>query len=102
MFLGNSVIANAGTLGSAVSLQAVDAVTVIPPAAFTGVITLEVSGDDTQSWADVTSSAVIVLVVGGQSVTLTKIHGSHLRVTSTLAEGAERTIAIHGSGPRQV
>lgn len=102
MFLGNSVIPNAGTVGTAVSLQAVDAITIIPPAAFTGVITLEISGDDTVSWADVTSNVVIVLIVGGESVTLSKIHGSHIRVTSTLAEGAERTIAIHGSGPSQI
>lgn len=102
MLLGNSVIPSAGTVGTAVSLESVDAITVIPPAAFTGVITLEISGDDTQNWDDVTSGGDVVLIVAGQSLTLTKIHGTHVRVTSAGAEGAERTVAIHGSGPQQV
>ncbi len=95
--LGASVIADTESVGTPVSLADMDSITVIPPAAFTGVITLEISGDNTQNWVDVTSGGSTVLVVDGESLTLTKIHGTHVRVGSNMAEAAERIVQIFGS-----
>lgn len=95
--LGDSVIANGAQEGSAVSLGDMDSVTLVPPAAFTGAVAVEISADDTQTWAAVGDAGSPVAIVGGQSVTLIKIHGTHVRVNSDMNEAAERTTAVFGS-----
>lgn len=94
MRLDDLVIPNTGTLSNIVSLEERDKLTLYGAAAYTGVITLEASFDGTTFvTTGLTLAAAVLLRVDS-------LQGSHVRLNSSLAEGAARTTQIHATGSR--
>lgn len=101
MRLENLVIPNGAAPSNPITLEPYDSITLIPAgAAFTNVVTLQARADSDDTWVDVGTDGVDVVLTGIQTLTLTKIHGGQIRLLSAANEGAERTVAVFGSGPQ--
>ena len=111
MRLVDLVIPNAGTLSNSVPLTftrpnwagptddeviGLDEASIYAPGTLTGVISIEVSADDEVTWHDTGVDIAVDAIV-----LLSQVNGTHIRLSSTLAEGAPRTFFLHGAGPER-
>lgn len=98
--LPNLVIANTATDSTTPITQHLDdayAVMITAPAALTGTVTVRTSSDNGVTYGDHGSGGTDITVGAGNTVTLTDIAFNALKVTSSLAEGAERTFKVSKS-----
>lgn len=96
MKLPNLTILSGQQLSNSVPLVSVDKATVFAAAAFTGVITIQLSGDDETTWHNGPALAALAMV------SINPALASHIRLSSTLAEGADRVNFLHAGGPNVV
>jgi len=103
MRLEDSVIANTENDGSSVSMEVYDSFSVYAPAALTGVLSIQVSPDNTITWFPAVDGAgVAIVVAAAEMAQIPRLQGTHLRgQTDGLGEAAERTIVFHGTGPEK-
>lgn len=94
MRLPNMTIPSGQQNSNAVELVGVNEVTVYGPAALTGTVAVQVSPDGGTTWL-LPAVAVAVDAV----VEIPQINASHIRVTSDMAEAADRVFPLHGAGP---
>lgn len=109
MRLDDLVIPNSGTLSNAVPLTftipnwagafteeiiGLDEMAIYAPGTLTGVISIEVSADEAATWHDTTVDIAIDAIA-----LFAQVNATHVRLNSSLAEGAARTFFLHGAGP---
>lgn len=95
MRLPDLVIALGAQLSNEVELASVDKLTFYGAAAYTGVITIQLSPNGTD-WYDGDALAA------DDTVTVNPALAERVRLSSTLAEAAERVSPLHGGGPNSV
>ncbi len=100
MRLESSVIPLGGTSGSHVSTEAYSSFTFYGPGAFTGVVTLQCSPDNAQTWFAIVDASGAPVTLGGSGIAIIPhLQATHVRAASSLAEAVARNIEIHGTGP---
>ena len=96
MRLPNLVIPNTGTVSAGVDILHIEDLTIYGPATLTGVIDIEVSPDDGVTWF----TLALAVAAAGRTPVLAP-QASQIRLTSTIAEGAERLFPVHGSDKKR-
>ena len=89
-------IANAGTESNAIGgFDDAEALTLYAPATLTGTVTVEVEPTiGGSSFVDLTSAGSDVTIGAGNALVLSPITFRQLRLSSSLAEGAERSFSV--------
>lgn len=95
MRLPDLVIALGAQLSNEVELASVDKLTVYGAAAYTGVVTLQFSPNGAD-WFDGDAVAAATMLEVPLAL------AERVRLSSTLAEAAERVTPLHGGGPNSV
>ena len=96
MRLPDLVIPNTGTASAGVDILPIEDLTIYGPATLTGVIDIEVSPDKGVTWYSLS-----LAVAADARVPVVAPQASQIRVVSTMAEGAERLFAVHGSDKKR-
>lgn len=96
MRLPNLTIPNGQTLSNEIEVPSLDKATFYGAAALTGVVTIQLSGDDGTTWHNGPAIAALALV------TINPLLTTKVRLSSTLAEGADRIFFVNGGGPNSV
>lgn len=96
--LGSCVIANGGTVSSAVDIQGkrLSGIIIYAPAALTGTCKLKVSGDEGSTYQFLQSGGSDIEVGAGDAVAVSFAAYHKLRIESGSAEAAERTFPVKG------
>lgn len=97
--LPDLVISNGGTTSGALisALQDADWITIYAPSTLTGTVTVQVSDvDSNQTWYDLTvvDGTADITIPAGNAVAIRYTGYKSLRLSSSAAEGAERTFAV--------
>ena len=95
--LPNLVIANGATDTTTPITRYLDdakTLTIVAPSALTGTVTVQISVDDGTTYVDAGSGGSDITIGAGNAVTITDPSFNGLRVTSSIAEGAERTFTV--------
>ena len=94
--LPSMVIANGGTVSGTITSYLGDArsITITAPSALTGTVTIQGSVDGGTTYVDVGSGGSDVTIGAGNAVTITDPAFNAIRLSSSIAEGAERTFLV--------
>lgn len=96
MRLPNLTIPNGQQLSNIIEVPSLDKATFYGPAALTGVVTIQLSGDDGVTWHNGPTIAALALV------TINPLLTTRVRLSSAAAEGADRIFFVNGGGPNSV
>lgn len=96
--LGTLTVASGQTDSAALEFRKkpLRGITVFAPAALTGTVNIQVSGDAGSTWNDLYSGGIVVEVPAGSAVAVDFVGWDQLRIHSDASEGADRAFVIKG------